>query len=57
MTERDAEVMRRLAKLEKDMRDVLAIKNMGRGVLWVGAVAFALAGLAVAVWKALTSAP
>lgn len=49
--EGDAAVLRRVENLEREVKRLNAIKNMGRGVLWVGGVAFAVVTLVVAVWK------
>ena len=49
--EGDAGVLRRVENLEREVKRLNAIKNMGRGVLWVGGVALAVLTLAVTVWK------
>ena len=54
---RDGDLIRRVAALEKEQRELVAIKNMGKGVLWVvfkiGAAGLALVGLGVTIWKTL----
>ncbi len=53
--EGDAAMLRRVETLEREVKKLNAVKNMGRGVLWVGGVALAVAGLVIGTWRLVVS--
>lgn len=54
---RDGDLLKRIARLEDEVKELNAIKNMGKGVLWfvfkVGAVVGTIIALAAAIWGAV----
>lgn len=54
---RDGDLLKRIAKLEDEVKELNAIKNMGKGVLWfvfkVGAVVGTIVAIAAALWGAM----
>lgn len=58
---RDGDLLKRIGRLEDEVKELNAIKNMGKGALWivfkVGVVVGTIAGIVVAIWGAVKGGP